>query len=319
MTLFKEMDATILIIGAGGQIGSELTGALRAVHGTENVIASDIKYNEDDPNFERVDVTDQDQLNKVVKSRGVTQIYHLAAILSARGEQNPLWAWDINMRGLINVLEAGKNFNLERVFYPSSIAVFGIEYNREFTGQLEPLIPETVYGISKAVGENWCNYYFKKYGLDVRSIRYPGIISYKIMPGGGTTDYAVDIYHQAVQGLNFTSFLNPGTTLPMMFIDDALRATIELMTTPASNLSLRTSYNIAGCSFAPEDVTKEIQKHYPHFQTNYDADYRQGIADLWPKVIDDSRACKDWGWKAEYDLESMTTIMIKELQEKYGV
>lgn len=313
------MDATILIIGASGQIGSELTGALRDLCGSDKVIASDIKHNTLDPNFERVDVTDQDQLNAVIKERGVTQIYHLAAILSARGEQNPLWAWEINMKGLINVLEAGRNFNLERIFYPSSIAVFGIECDREFTGQLEPLIPETVYGISKAVGENWCNYYFKKYGLDVRSLRYPGIISYKTMPGGGTTDYAVDIYHQAIQGFNFTSFLNPGTKLPMMFIDDALRATIELMTAPAEQISLRTSYNIAGCSFAPDEVTEAIKKYFPHFETSYEPDYRQGIADLWPKVIDDSRARSDWDWKPQYDLESMTAVMIEKLQEKYGV
>lgn len=311
------MTDKILIIGAGGQIGTELTEALRQIYGVERVIASDIRQNIDIPNYLKVDVTDKEALYSCVRENNVTQIYHLAAILSARGEQNPLWAWDINMSGLINVLEAGRELKLEKIFVPSTIAVFGIEYDRENTGQFAPLIPETVYGISKVAGENWCNYYFKKYGLDVRSVRYPGIIGYKSMPGGGTTDYAVDIFHQAVQGLNYTSFLDKGTILPMMYMEDAIRATIELMKAPKENIRIRTSYNIAGCSFAPEEVTEEIRTFYPHFQTTYVPDYRQAIADLWPKRIDDSRAREDWGWKPKYDLKSMTADMIKHLAVKY--
>ncbi|HRN33008.1 MAG TPA: NAD-dependent epimerase/dehydratase family protein [Saprospiraceae bacterium] len=311
------MDNKILIIGAGGQIGTELTEALRQIYGVEQVIASDIRENIELPNYLRVDVTDRTALFECIRANGVTQIYHLAAILSARGEQNPLWAWDINMSGLINVLEAGRELKLNRVFVPSTIAVFGIEYDRENTGQFAPLIPETVYGISKVAGESWCNYYFKNYGLDVRSVRYPGIIGYKSMPGGGTTDYAVDIYHQAVQGFNFVSFLNKGTILPMMYMDDAIRATIELMQAPVEKIKIRTSYNIAGCSFAPEDVTRAIQKFYPHFQTTYAPDFRQAIADLWPKRIDDLRAREDWNWHAKYDLELMTADMIKHLAIKY--
>lgn len=311
------MTDKILIIGAGGQIGTELTEALRQIYGVERVIASDIRQNIDIPNYLKVDVTDREALYSCVRENNVTQIYHLAAILSARGEQNPLWAWDINMSGLINVLEAGRELKLDKIFVPSTIAVFGIEYDRENTGQFAPLIPETVYGISKVAGENWCNYYFKKYGLDVRSVRYPGIIGYKSMPGGGTTDYAVDIFHQAVQGLNYTSFLDKGTILPMMYMEDAIRATIELMKAPKENIRIRTSYNIAGCSFAPEEVTEEIRTFYPHFQTTYVPDYRQAIADLWPKRIDDGRAREDWGWQPKYDLRSMTADMIKHLAVKY--
>jgi len=311
------MTDKILIIGAGGQIGTELTEALRQIYGVERVIASDIRQNIDIPNYLKVDVTDREALYSCVRENNVTQIYHLAAILSARGEQNPLWAWDINMSGLINVLEAGRELKLDKIFVPSTIAVFGIEYDRENTGQFAPLIPETVYGISKVAGESWCNYYFKKYGLDVRSVRYPGIIGYKSMPGGGTTDYAVDIFHQAVQGLNYTSFLDKGTILPMMYMEDAIRATVELMKASKENIHIRTSYNIAGCSFAPEEVTEEIRTFYPHFQTTYVPDYRQAIADLWPKRIDDGRAREDWGWQPKYDLRSMTADMIKHLAVKY--
>ena len=307
----------ILIIGAGGQIGTELTEALREIHGEANVIASDIRQSIDVPNYVKIDVTNKEELFNCVRERGITQIYHLAAILSARGEQNPLWAWDINMTGLINVLEAGRELQLNKIFVPSTIAVFGIEYDRENTGQFSVLIPETVYGISKVTGENWCNYYFKKYGLDVRSVRYPGIIGYKSMPGGGTTDYAVDIYHQAVQGFNYVSFLDKGTFLPMMYMEDALRATIELMEAPKEKVKIRTSYNIAGCSFAPEEVAAAIKEHFPHFETSYEPDFRQAIADLWPKRIDDTQAREDWGWKPKYDLATMTRDMIEHLSEKY--
>ncbi len=311
------MKDRILIIGAGGQIGTELTQELRAIYGTADVIASDIRENIEVENYLRVDVTDRASLFECIQNNHITQIYHLAAILSARGEQNPLWSWDINMSGLINVLEVGRELKLDRIFVPSTIAVFGIEYDRENTGQFAPLIPETVYGISKVAGESWCNYYFKKYGLDVRSVRYPGIIGYKSMPGGGTTDYAVDIYHQAVQGLNFVSFLDKGTYLPMMYMEDAIRATIELMQAPTEKVRIRTSYNIAGCSFAPEEVAEEIKVFFPHFQISYEPDYRQGIADLWPKKIDDTKAREDWNWQPKYDLKSMTADMIKHLSIKY--
>ena len=311
------MTDKVLVIGAGGQIGTELVTTLRLLHGSENVIASDIRQNIEDDHFIRLDVTNQAELFESIKEHQFTQIYHLAAILSAKGEQNPLWAWDINMQGLINVLEAGRQLNIDKIFYPSTIAVFGSGVDRDNTLQQSVLIPETVYGISKAAGENWCNYYFKKYGLDVRSVRYPGIIGYKSMPGGGTTDYAVDIYHQAVQGLNFTCFLDKDTTLPMMYMEDALKATVKLMQAPKEEVKIRTSYNIAGCSFSPEEITASIQVFYPHFKTEYQPDYRQAIAAMWPKVINDQDARNDWGWKPKFDLQKMSADMIKNLKIKY--
>lgn len=308
----------ILLIGAGGQIGSVLTEALRAVHGADHVIATDLRplENQSGPS-EVLDALDGAALEVLVKKWRVTQIYHLAAILSATGEKDPLWAWNINMTSLFNVLEVARQRSLNKVYYPSSIAVFGREAAHLNTPQFEVLIPETVYGISKVAGENWANYYFRRYGLDVRSLRYPGIIGHQSMPGGGTTDYAVDIYHYAVQHKPYECFLRADTALPMLYMADAIRGTIELMEAPANQLSVRTSYNLAGITFTPEEIASSIRKTVPDFQISYKPDFRQAIADSWPASIDDSAARHDWGWKPEYDLDAMTQDMLLHLTEKY--
>ncbi|MFN7117007.1 MAG: NAD-dependent epimerase/dehydratase family protein [Saprospiraceae bacterium] len=309
----------IIVLGANGQIGTVLTEELRKVYGTNNVLATDLqKHPVQEGLFEQLDILNAQRLNEVVENRQITQIYHLAAILSARGEQNPKWAWDINMTGLFNVLEVAKNYNC-KVFFPSSIAVFGSEAPKENTPQHAVLQPKTVYGISKVAGEHWCNYYHEKYNVDVRSVRYPGIIGYQSMPGGGTTDYAVEIYHKALQGEVFQCFLSAETKLPMMYMPDAIRATLELMAAPAEQIKVRTSYNIAGMSFTPDEVYKAIQQQVPDFQITYAPDFRQAIADSWPYSIDDSPAREDWHWQPEYDLESMTKDMLVHLGEKYTV
>lgn len=305
----------ILIIGAGGQIGSVLTGALRAAFGDRNVVASDLRpLGEQAGPTETLDALNSRSLAGLINKHHITQIYHLAAILSASGEKRPLWAWDINMRSLFNVLEVARKKNLKKVYYPSSIAVFGREAAAANTPQFEVLIPETVYGISKVAGENWSNYYFQRYGLDVRSLRYPGIIGYESMPGGGTTDYAVDIYHYAVQGKPFECFLSENTPLPMIYMPDAIRATLELMEAPAEQIKVRTSYNLSGMSFTPKQVADSIKKEVPGFQISYKPDFRQAIADSWPGSIDDSAARKDWGWKPRYDLDAMTKDMLAHLR-----
>ncbi len=305
----------ILIIGAGGQIGSVLTGALREVYGSANVVATDLRQLPDqDGPTETLDALNARALAGMVNRHRITQIYHLAAILSASGESRPLWAWDINMRSLFNVLEVARKKQLHKVYYPSSIAVFGKEADRSDTPQYEVLIPETVYGISKAVGENWANYYFKRYGLDVRSLRYPGIIGYQSLPGGGTTDYAVDIYHYAVKGQPFSCFLKENTPLPMLYMADAIRATLELMEAPAEKIQVRTSYNLAGMTFTPGEIAASIKKQVPGFEISYAPDFRQAIADSWPGSIDDSAARRDWGWKPEYDLDAMTKDMLLHLK-----
>lgn len=304
----------ILIIGAGGQIGSVLTGALREVFGADNVVATDLRpLPAQDGPTETLDALNARALAGMVNKHRITQIYHLAAILSASGESRPLWAWDINMRSLFNVLEVARKKQLHKVYYPSSIAVFGKEAHRNDTPQYEVLIPETVYGISKAVGENWANYYFKRYGLDVRSLRYPGIIGYQSLPGGGTTDYAVDIYHYAVKGQPFTCFLRENTPLPMLYMDDAIRATLELMEAPAEKIQVRTSYNLAGMTFTPGEIAASIKKEVPGFEISYAPDFRQAIADSWPGSIDDSAARRDWGWKPRFDLDAMTKDMLLHL------
>ncbi len=310
----------ILIIGAGGQIGSVLTNALRAAYGNDNVVASDLRplTNQNGPS-EILDALSSRALAGIINRHHITQIYHLAAILSASGEKRPLWAWDINMRSLFNVLEVARKKNLKKVYYPSSIAVFGREAAPTHTPQFEVLIPETVYGISKVAGENWANYYFQRYGLDVRSLRYPGIIGYESMPGGGTTDYAVDIYHYAVQGKAFECFLSENTPLPMLYMPDAIRATLELMEAPAEQVKIRTSYNLSGMSFTPKEVANSIKKQVPDFKISYAPDFRQAIADSWPGSIDDSAARKDWGWKPAYDLDGMTKDMLFHLEKQYGV
>lgn len=304
----------ILVIGAGGQIGSVLVEALRSNYGNDNVIATDLRplENQSGPS-EILDALNTEAMAAVVKKHGINQIYHLAAILSANGEKNPLWAWDINMRSLFNVLEISRSEGIDKVYCPSSIAVFGQEAVPRDTPQYEVLIPETVYGISKVAGENWCNYYFKRYGLDVRSMRYPGIIGYQSMPGGGTTDYAVDIYHYAVRGEAFECFLKEDTMLPMLYMTDAIRATLELMEAPANKLTVRTSYNLAGMSFTPAEITESIRREVPDFNVTYKPDFRQAIAESWPGSIDDSAARRDWNWKPEFDLDKMTRDMLFHL------
>lgn len=304
----------ILIIGANGQIGSVLTTELRKKYGEDAVVATDI-YRKDDTTglFEVVDVLQKEQIENVVKEYAITQVYHLAAILSAKGELNPKWAWDINMNGLFNVLDIAKDYEL-KVFFPSSIAVFGSMTPADNTPQQTVIHPETVYGISKAAGENWAKYYYEKYGVDVRSVRYPGIIGYQSQPGGGTTDYAVDIYFKAVEDGKYESFLSADTALPMMYMEDAIRATIELMEAPAENIKTRTSYNLAGISFTPAQVAAEIQKHIPNFEISYAPDFRQGIADTWPNSINETEAQEDWNWQHKYDLEAMTADMIENIQ-----
>lgn len=309
----------ILIVGAGGQIGAVLTDALRKAKGAHNVIATDLRpLDHQDGPSEILDALDGTALTAIVKKYNITQIYHLAAILSATGEKNPMWAWDINMRSLFNVLEVSREQGLSKVYFPSSIAVFGLEAAPAMTPQYSVLIPETVYGISKVAGENWANYYFRRYGLDVRSLRYPGIIGYQSMPGGGTTDYAVDIYHYAVQGKPYECFLRADTPLPMLYMPDAIRATLQLMEAPASQLSVRTSYNLAGMTFNPGEITASIQKEVPDFKVSYQPDFRQAIADSWPASIDDSAARKDWNWKPEFDLDAMTRDMLFHLKEQYS-
>jgi nucleoside-diphosphate-sugar epimerase len=309
----------ILVIGASGQIGVELTLALRKMYGNNNVIASDLR--EQNPLLEgtgpyvALDVMNKEMLHVQVIRQGITQIYLLAAILSATGEKNPGLAWHLNMQGLLNVLDIAREEKLHKVYWPSSIAVFGPTSPRQNCPQQTIIEPVTVYGISKYAGEFWCNYYFQRYGVDVRSLRYPGLISYKSAPGGGTTDYAVEIYLEALEEKKYECFLKEDTYLPMMYMPDAIRATIELMEAPASKINIRHSYNLGGMSFSPREIAASIQEHIPEFAITYKADYRQKIADGWPQSIDDSVARADWGWKEEYDLEKMTEDMLMNLKE----
>jgi nucleoside-diphosphate-sugar epimerase len=313
------MSEKILVIGANGQIGTELVNALRNIHGAEQVIASDINspahaIKHSGP-FEFVNVLDKANLHHIFTKHQPTQVYLLAAILSAVGEQKPKMAWDLNMTGLIHVLDFAVEFKTKKVFWPSSIAVFGPHSPRENTPQYCVMDPNTVYGFSKLAGERWCEYYHAKYGLDVRSIRYPGLIGWRAAPGGGTTDYAVHIFHEALKNGSYESFLSANTALPMMYMDDAIRATITLMDAPPETLSIRSSYNLGGISFTPEQLADEIKKIIPGFEISYsENDPRQAIADSWPKSIDDSYAQKDWGWKLEYDLTGMTADMLTNLQ-----
>jgi nucleoside-diphosphate-sugar epimerase len=307
----------ILLIGAFGQIGTELTEALQGIYGESHVIASDIRLSSPEKaervRFEQLNVMDAQRLGELVDKHKITQIYHLAAVLSASGEQDPMFAWQLNMEGTINVLEVAREKGIKKIYFPSSIAVFGKDTPRENTPQHTVMNPSTVYGISKLAGERWCEYYFNRYGLDVRSLRYPGIISYKTPPGGGTTDYAVDIYYKAVMRKNFECFLKEGTYLPMMYMPDAIKATLDLMHADASKVKVRNSYNVSAMSFSPREVAKAIQKHYPNFKVAFRPDFRQKIADSWPTSIDDSVAREDWGWKPDYDLEGMTSDMIQNL------
>ncbi|WP_299777320.1 NAD-dependent epimerase/dehydratase family protein [uncultured Formosa sp.] len=312
------MDTVILVIGANGQLGSVLVKSLQDKFGINNVIASDLRTKEGfNGLFEIIDATQFDRIQEIVKTYKITQIYHLAAILSAKGEENPLQTWDINMKTMFNVFEVSRLNNIEKVFYPSSIAVFGDGADKDLTPNDAYLDPATVYGISKASGENWSQYYFLRYGLDIRSIRYPGVIGYQSLPGGGTTDYAVDIYHKAVLGESFNCFLSEDTTLPMIYMDDVIRATLELMDAPKESIKTRTSYNLTGVSFSPAEITSEIQNIYPDFKVSYKPDFRQKIANKWPKSIDDSAAREEWGWQPKFNLKAMTETMIKELKAYY--
>jgi len=307
---------SILVIGAGGQIGTVLSEALIDIFGENQVVCSDINEPKNKRNgvFEKLDVTDGNRLNEIVSKYKITQIYHLAALLSATGEKNPQLAWKINMDGLMNVLEVARNHQVSKIFHPSSIAVYGGRTPKKDTPQFCILEPETMYGITKKAGEDLGNYYYYKYGVDVRGVRYPGLISYQSLPGGGTTDYAVDIFHKAVAGENFECFLKADTRLPMMYMPDAIRGTLELMEAPLEKLSHHYAYNLSAMSFTPAEIAAEIQKHYPDFYISYNPDYRQKIAESWVETIDDSVARNDWGWKHEYDLATMTADMIKNLK-----
>lgn len=305
----------ILIIGAGGQIGIELAQELSLLYSSSNVIVADIKPITALPNnpFETLDVLDKDALFSVVKKHHISQIYLLAALLSATGEQNPMFAWKLNMEGLFNVLDLAKEKHISKVYWPSSIAVFGPTTPRIDTPQYTVMEPSTIYGISKQAGERWCEWYFNKFGVDVRSLRYPGLIGWKSAPGGGTTDYAVHIFHQALKTKTYESFLSENTALPMMHMEDAIRATIEIMHAPSENIKIRGSYNLAGISFTPAQIAAEIKKHIPDFTISYNPDFRQAIADSWPQSINEDRAKTDWNWSAKYSLPSLVENMLINL------
>lgn len=307
----------ILVIGASGQIGVELTLALRKIYGNANVVASDLREQNEllqgTGPYVSMDVMNKEMLHVQVIRQGFTQIYHLAAILSATGEKNPSLAWHLNMQGLLNVLDIAREERIHKVYWPSSIAVFGPTSPKKNCPQQTIIEPTTVYGISKYAGEFWCNYFNHRFGVDVRSLRYPGLISYKSPPGGGTTDYAIEIFYEALEEKKYECFLDENTFLPMMYMPDAIRATIELMEAPADKISIRTSYNISAMSFSPKEIGSEIKKHVPDFKMSYKPDYRQAIANSWPQSIDDSVARNDWGWKEEYDLVAMTSDMFANL------
>lgn len=315
------MKSRILIIGACGQIGTELTKALRDRFGADRVVASDIREGSPEMmsggHFELIDATDCKAIEDLVFRYEVETVYLMAAMLSAVAEKFPQKAWHLNMTSLFNILDLGKEGKVKRIFWPSSIAVFGQSTPAKDTPQLTVMEPSTVYGISKQTGERWCEYYHKNFGIDVRSIRYPGLISYTTLPGGGTTDYAVDIYHRALKHGNYRCFLKEGTILPMMYMDDAIRATIAIMDARPEHIKIRSSYNLAAVSYAPEDVVTSIQKHLPDFTISYEPDFRQAIADTWPQSIDDSEARKDWNWSHDFDLEAITQVMLENLKGQY--
>jgi nucleoside-diphosphate-sugar epimerase len=310
------MKEKILVIGAGGQLGSELTQGLWKFYGKENVVATDIKEPDgilSSGNFEILDVLKPTHLLALLQKSNFSQVYHLAAVLSATGEKNPKNAWRLNMDSLIHVLDAALAMKIKKVYWPSSIAVFGPSTPKINTPQYTIMDPVTIYGISKQAGERWCEWYYQKHGLDVRSLRYPGLIGYKSKPGGGTTDYAVEIFRKAIETGTYESFLKPDSYLPMMYMDDAVNATIKIMEAPSEKIKIRSSYNISAMSFCPGEIAAEIKKHIPEFKINYKPDFRQEIADSWPQSMDDSNARQDWGWKPEFDLEKMTKDILKNL------
>ena len=307
----------ILVVGACGQLGTELTLKLRALKGDDNVLATDLKSEpvkliESGP-YERLDIMNQSRFHKLIDNYGIKEVYHLAAVLSAKGEQDPQFAWKLNMESLLTVLEAGRE-RVEKIYWPSSIAVFGPDTPKMNTPQNTVMNPNTVYGISKQAGERWCEYYFERYNVDVRSLRYPGLIGYKAMPGGGITDYAVDMFHKAITGEKYECFLSRDAMLPMMYMDDAVKATIGLMEAPAEEIKIRGSYNLAATSFTPAVIASGIKKHYPDFEIEYIPDFRQKIADSWPDSVDDSAARQDWGWHHQYNLKELTEAMIANLK-----
>ena len=306
----------ILVIGSSGQIGTELVQKLREVYGTDNVVASDLKETEQakEGPFEVLDIMNAQQLLDIVNKHKVTQVYLLAALLSATAEKMQKFGWQLNMEGLFHVLDLAKEKIISKVYWPSSIAVFGPNTPKVNTPQFTVMEPSTVYGISKQAGERWCEYYFNKYNVDVRSLRYPGLIGWKSAPGGGTTDYAVHIYHQALKTGKYDCFLSENTTLPMMYMDDAIKATIGIMEADAADVKIRSSYNISGMSFSPKDIAAEIKKHIKDFEITYTPDFRQAIADSWPQSIVDTEAKQHWKWQPEYDLAKMTEIMLRNLK-----
>jgi threonine 3-dehydrogenase len=305
----------ILVTGANGQIGQVLTKRLREIHGADNVLASDItKIEGYEEKFEFLDILNKIRMKEIIHDYDVTQIYHLAAILSANGEWNPKKTWNINMNGVLTMFSLAEEKKIDKIFLPSTIAVFGTTTPRINTPQHVPLMPETVYGMSKATCENWSNYFYNRYKLDIRSLRYPGIIGYQSLPGGGTTDYAVEIFYAALRGEAYTCFLKPDTRLPMMYMDDAIRATTEIMEADEKDIKIRTSYNLAAMSFTPAEITAEIQKHIPTFKVKYEPDFRQDIASSWTESINDSHARADWNWNHKYDLEKMVKDMLENVR-----
>lgn len=316
------MSENILVIGACGQLGTELVESLRTIYGDSNVIASDIRQSEHEVfkqgPFENLDILDKNRLSEILTKYQPTQVYHLAALLSATAEAKPKLGWTLNMDGLFNVLDAAVDFKIGKVYWPSSIAVFGPSTPINHTPQNCVMDPNTIYGISKLAGERYCEYYFQKRGVDVRSLRYPGLIGHKSDPGGGTTDYAVSIYHDALKTGVHNCFLKDNTELPMLYMPDALKATLDIMHAPAEQIKIRSSYNLAGMSFSPAEITAAIKQYIPGFTTEYNPDSRQAIADSWPNSIDDSEARKDWGWQPDFDLDKMTRDMLINLAPRYG-
>lgn len=311
----------ILVIGSSGQIGTELVMELRSLYGAGNVVACDLKASAQEVMesgaFESLDVLDKQKLYEVIKKHNITHVYLLAALLSATAEKNPMFAWKLNMESLFNILELAREGHIKKIYWPSSIAVFGPTTPRLNTPQYTIVEPSTIYGISKQAGERWCEWYFKKYGVDTRSLRYPGLIGWKSAPGGGTTDYAVHIFHEALNTNSYECFLSENTVLPMMYMPDAIRATIEIMDAPSEKIKIRGAYNLAGTSFSPKEIAIEIGKKLPGFQISYNPDFRQQIADSWPASIDDAQAKEDWGWKPQFDLLGITSDMLHHLKQKF--
>ncbi|MBZ9728175.1 NAD-dependent epimerase/dehydratase family protein [Salegentibacter sp. JZCK2] len=314
------MAGKILIIGACGQIGTELTLKLRDLYGNDKVVASDIREGSEElmesGPFEIADATDADLIESLINKHGVSEVYLMAAMLSATAEKAPMKAWNLNMDSLFHILNFAKDKKIEKVFWPSSIAVFGPTTPKNDTPQTTIMEPSTVYGISKQTGERWCEYFHDKYGVDVRSLRYPGIISYKTLPGGGTTDYAIEIFHEALKKKSYTSFLDENTGLPMMYMDDAIKATVDIMEAPSEKVKVRSSYNLSALSFTPKDLAEAIEKEIPEFKIAYEPDFRQKIADSWPSSIDDSEARKDWQWEHDFDLQSLVKEMLNGVSEQ---